>query len=90
MDSGCWFYEVLVITSGVMQIGWATKNSKFLNHEGYGIGDDEYSLAIDGCRQLMWHNAHSESQKEFERCYFFWNFLTSIKIYVKFQVLATW
>ena len=28
--------------------------------EGYGIGDDEYSLAYDGCRQLIWHNAHSE------------------------------
>ena len=22
--------------------------SKFLNHEGYGIGDDEYSQAYDG------------------------------------------
>jgi len=69
VDSGCWFYEVLIITSGVMQIGWATKNSKFLNHEGYGIGDDEYSLAIDGCRQLMWHNAQSESQSEFDHCW---------------------
>ena len=27
--------------------------------EGYGIGDDEYSLAYDGCRQLIWHNAQS-------------------------------
>ena len=26
-----------------MQIGWATKDSKFLNHEGFGIGDDEFS-----------------------------------------------
>jgi hypothetical protein len=46
--SGCWYYEVLIVTSGVMQIGWATKNSKFLNHDGYGIGDDEYSQAYDG------------------------------------------
>ncbi|KFM72317.1 RING finger and SPRY domain-containing protein 1, partial [Stegodyphus mimosarum] len=50
VDSGVWYYEVTIVTSGVMQIGWATKNSKFLNHEGYGIGDDEYSLAYDGCR----------------------------------------
>ena len=28
------YYEVLLVTSGVMQIGWATKDSKFLNHEG--------------------------------------------------------
>ncbi|XP_072135555.1 RING finger and SPRY domain-containing protein 1 isoform X2 [Mobula birostris] len=60
VDIGVWYYEVTVITSGVMQIGWATKDSKFLNHEGYGIGDDEYSCAYDGCRQLIWYNARSE------------------------------
>lgn len=31
-DTGVWYYEVLIITPGVMQIGWATKNSNFLNH----------------------------------------------------------
>lgn len=60
-DSGVWFYEVLIVTAGVMQIGWATKDSKFLNHEGYGIGDDEFSVAYDGCRQLIWYNALSQS-----------------------------
>ncbi|XP_012279544.1 RING finger and SPRY domain-containing protein 1 [Orussus abietinus] len=60
VNSGTWYYETLLITSGVMQIGWATKDSMFLNHEGYGIGDDEYSLACDGCRGLIWHNARSE------------------------------
>ncbi|XP_023827083.1 RING finger and SPRY domain-containing protein 1 isoform X2 [Salvelinus sp. IW2-2015] len=60
VDSGVWYYEVTVVTSGVMQIGWATKDSKFLNHEGYGIGDDEYSCAYDGCRQLIWYNARSK------------------------------
>eukprot|EP00095_Tigriopus_kingsejongensis_P006267 maker-scaffold990_size72856-snap-gene-0.13 protein:Tk06267 transcript:maker-scaffold990_size72856-snap-gene-0.13-mRNA-1 annotation:"ring finger and spry domain-containing protein 1-like" len=57
--SGIWYYEATVITSGIMQIGWAAKDSKFLNHDGYGIGDDEYSVAFDGCRQLLWHGAHS-------------------------------
>jgi hypothetical protein len=42
-NSGAWFYEVLLLSAGVMQIGWATKASKFLNYEGFGIGDDEYS-----------------------------------------------
>ncbi|KJH51112.1 SPRY domain protein [Dictyocaulus viviparus] len=56
---GVWFYEATVFTPGVMQIGFATKRSRFLNHEGYGIGDDEYSVAYDGCRQLLWHNASS-------------------------------
>ncbi|KAJ1523563.1 hypothetical protein ONE63_001411 [Megalurothrips usitatus] len=62
VDSGVWFYETLIITPGVMQIGWATKDSSFLNHEGYGIGDDEYSLAYDGCRRLVWYKAHSQKQ----------------------------
>lgn len=28
-----------------------------LLQEGYGIGDDEYSLAYDGCRNLIWYEA---------------------------------
>ncbi len=32
VDSGKWYYEVTIVTEGVMQIGWATKASKFLNH----------------------------------------------------------
>lgn len=31
VDAGVWYYEVTVVTSGVMQIGWATRDSKFLN-----------------------------------------------------------
>ncbi|ESO11268.1 hypothetical protein HELRODRAFT_91560 [Helobdella robusta] len=31
-----------------------------LNHDdGYGIGDDETSIAYDGCRQLIWYKAKS-------------------------------
>jgi len=57
VDQGVWYYEALIVTPGIMQIGWATKHSKFLNYEGYGIGDDEYSLAYDGCRNLIWYEA---------------------------------
>lgn len=32
VNSGTWYYEVLIITPGVMQIGWATKDSNFLSH----------------------------------------------------------
>ena len=32
MFPGVWYYEVILLTAGVMQIGWATKDSKFLNH----------------------------------------------------------
>lgn len=58
-DRGVWYYEATVVTPGVMQIGWATRQSTFLNHEGYGIGDDACSLAYDGCRRLIWHDARS-------------------------------
>ncbi|XP_072931116.1 RING finger and SPRY domain-containing protein 1-like [Epargyreus clarus] len=57
VDGGAWYYEAEIITPGVMQIGWATKNSHFLNHEGYGIGDDLYSVSYDGCRRLVWYKA---------------------------------
>ena len=33
----------------------------------YGIGDDEFSQAYDGCRQLMWFNASCECQSELPR-----------------------
>lgn len=32
VDLGVWYYETTILSCGVMQIGWATKNSKFLNH----------------------------------------------------------
>ncbi|XP_070507159.1 RING finger and SPRY domain-containing protein 1-like isoform X2 [Chironomus tepperi] len=57
--TGAWYYECLIITSGVMQIGWAQKESHFLSSDGYGIGDDSYSVSFDGCRKLIWHNAKS-------------------------------
>ncbi|XP_037959495.1 RING finger and SPRY domain-containing protein 1-like [Teleopsis dalmanni] len=59
ITSGCWYYEVLLVTPGVMQIGWATKESSFLSDDGYGIGDDKFSIGFDGCRKLIWHNAKS-------------------------------
>ncbi|XP_012549043.1 RING finger and SPRY domain-containing protein 1 isoform X1 [Bombyx mori] len=64
VDNGCWYYEVTIVTPGVMQIGWATKNSHFLNHEGYGIGDDLYSLSYDGCRKLIWYKAKPASVQD--------------------------
>jgi len=61
VTSGVYYYEVQLTTPGVMQIGFATKHSKFLNHDGFGIGDDDQSFAYDGCRQLLWQNAKSTS-----------------------------
>lgn len=32
VDEGVWYYEAEIVTPGVMQIGWATRDSTFLNH----------------------------------------------------------
>lgn len=37
----------------------AQKESHFLSNDGYGIGDDAFSISFDGCRKLVWHNAKS-------------------------------
>ncbi|MGH0165225.1 UNVERIFIED_CONTAM: hypothetical protein FKN15_048476 [Acipenser sinensis] len=39
---------------------WANHTDSLKRQEGYGIGDDEYSCAYDGCRQLIWYNARSK------------------------------
>lgn len=39
-------------------------DSRFLLQEGYGIGDDESSIAYDGCRELVWHNARNTAHCE--------------------------
>lgn len=63
VSEGVWYYEVRIVTCGIMQVGWASKDSKFVNQEGFGVGDDEKSIAYDGCRRLIWHNAKSSEHK---------------------------
>lgn len=63
VDSGVWYYEVTVLTRGIMQIGFASKSSFFLNQQGYGIGDDQYSVGYDGYRNLVWYNGSHSSVK---------------------------
>ena len=50
MDSGIWYYEVMIITAGVMQIGWATKDSSFLNHVSMYI----FTILLN--KSLLWIN----------------------------------
>ncbi|KAK9762029.1 hypothetical protein K7432_012615 [Basidiobolus ranarum] len=58
ITQGSWFYEVQLVTSGIMQIGWATKQSIFRPEEGVGVGDDDHSFAFDGCRKLAWSSGY--------------------------------
>lgn len=50
---GKWQYEVLLLSAGVMQIGWVTCNSKF--SPGQGVGDTPDSYGFDGSRVRKWN-----------------------------------
>lgn len=55
--------------------------------EGYGIGDDEYSCAYDGCRQLIWYNARSKPHlhpcwKEGTRSCLSWTYRLGLDIWL--------
>ncbi|KAB5556567.1 hypothetical protein DKX38_007476 [Salix brachista] len=50
---GKWMYEVLLETSGVQQLGWATRSCPFTDHKGVGDADDSY--AFDGKRVSKWN-----------------------------------
>ncbi|CAG8445093.1 780_t:CDS:2 [Acaulospora colombiana] len=47
VSSGRWFYEVLLLTNGIMQIGYATKRCMFGPEEGTGVGDDQVRSNIE-------------------------------------------
>nr|CAD7402456.1 unnamed protein product [Timema poppensis] len=55
VSSGVWYYETLVITPGVMQIGWATKDSTFLNH---------VSLAADNLERVGVQRVYMEESRK--------------------------
>lgn len=52
---GKWMYEVILETSGVQQLGWATFSCPFTDHKG--VGDAEDSYAFDGRRVTKWNKS---------------------------------
>jgi len=60
VSAGRWYYQVVLHTSGLMQIGWARKEHQPSPQAGNGVGDDKYSWAYDGHRLKKW-NAGSEN-----------------------------
>lgn len=57
---GKWYYEVELLTSGLMQIGWADHMFKGDSYSGDGIGDDKHSWAYDGYRCKKWNGEEDE------------------------------
>lgn len=49
-------YEVILATSGIQQIGWATIDTPFTAEEG--VGDAPNSYAWDGKRVQRWNVSH--------------------------------
>ncbi|KAI9498986.1 hypothetical protein BDB00DRAFT_924775 [Zychaea mexicana] len=54
VKKGKWYYETLLLTNGIMQLGWATSRCRFTPEEGYGVGDDCNGFAFDTYRTAVW------------------------------------
>ena len=50
---GKWCYEVLLLSNGLLQIGFCQLNTEFNEH--YGVGDDKHSFGYDGYRLSCWN-----------------------------------
>ncbi|KAH9121516.1 hypothetical protein LEN26_003983 [Aphanomyces euteiches] len=57
--AGKWYYEVELLTDGVIQHGWADASFEADDEEGDGVGDHVASWAYDGCREVKWTNGVS-------------------------------
>lgn len=53
---GMWYYEVTLLSCGLMQIGWAASTNVSKPEEGVGVGDTTTSWSIDLFRRVRWHN----------------------------------
>src|SRR5207249_1369875 len=53
LTKGRWFYQVVLGTAGLRQIGWCT--SQHRPDAKTGVGDDSFSYAYDGHRLKKWH-----------------------------------
>ncbi|CAH0489393.1 unnamed protein product [Peronospora farinosa] len=60
---GKWFYEVEVVTSGLIQVGWIDGYFQGSSDQGEGVGDHAHSWSYDGNRQRRW-NSESSSYGE--------------------------
>ncbi|KAL3666761.1 hypothetical protein V7S43_008383 [Phytophthora oleae] len=60
LTKGKWYYEVRLVTAGVVQIGWADSTFEANSKTGDGVGDHERSWAYDGARQVKWNAGKDE------------------------------
>ncbi|KAF0697446.1 Aste57867_11869 [Aphanomyces stellatus] len=54
-DTGIWYYEVVLLSDGLMQIGWIDTLFESDALQGQGVGDHTNSWAYDGFRRKKWN-----------------------------------
>lgn len=59
-DTGLWFYEVTVLSDGLMQIGYVDSDFDADPVQGQGVGDHTNSWGFDGYRCKKWNVNSSE------------------------------
>lgn len=59
LAEGKWFYEVEVVSSGLIQIGWIDNYFQGSSDQGEGVGDHTHSWSYDGNRQRRWNSGSS-------------------------------
>ncbi|TDH72787.1 uncharacterized protein CCR75_008296 [Bremia lactucae] len=60
LTQGKWYYEVRLVTAGVVQLGWADSTLEANSATGDGVGDHERSWAYDGARRVKWNGGKDE------------------------------
>jgi hypothetical protein len=57
---GSYYYEAILLSDGLMQIGWADALYKGDPERGQGVGDHPHSWALDGYRCKKWNSSSSD------------------------------
>jgi hypothetical protein len=55
-----YYYEIVVLTGGVVQVGWANSAFQPSSESGDGVGDCPNSWGYDGSRQIRLHAEHTD------------------------------
>lgn len=59
LNEGKWYFCIRFPQGGAARIGWATKGFNPSVHNSYGIGEDKYSWAFDGAKEVYEHSRSS-------------------------------
>ena len=60
-NNGKWYFEVVLKTCGIAQIGWAKDGFKPDSSNGDGVGDDDCSWGFDGFRSCQFFAGESNT-----------------------------